>query len=127
MKLPKALAEKRDELARKLSDDLLLEFYNLAPHSVCKQSVLRSWNACYAEMQESSPDDTLEVMNLKRQVNDGKHAVAAYKKREKKLIQALKDNMDWIGTPPTHRHSFDSQREDAWAKGKAILKELNHE
>ena len=38
------------------------------------------------------------------------------------LREALKLNMDWIGPPPTDKHSYDSLREAAWAKGKTVLK-----
>lgn len=39
------------------------------------------------------------------------------------LEEALRLNMKWIGPPHTDPHSYDSQREDAWAAGIAALKE----
>jgi hypothetical protein len=40
-----------------------------------------------------------------------------------KLAKALEMNMEWIGTPPTDKHSFDSFREDAWRLGKDALRD----
>lgn len=37
------------------------------------------------------------------------------------LYEALRLHMQWIGPPPVDRASFDSLREDAWRKGRAVL------
>ena len=37
------------------------------------------------------------------------------------LRHALKLHMEWIGPPPTDKHSYDSLREDAWKAGVAAI------
>lgn len=48
-------------------------------------------------------------------------ALSAAEQRAGKLEEALELHMQWIGTPPTDPHSYDSLREEAWAKGKSAL------
>jgi hypothetical protein len=56
--------------------------------------------------------ETIEGLRRKRQL-DGARIEA--------LEKALRANMEWIGAPPTDRHSYDSKREEAWAIGVAAL------
>ena len=43
------------------------------------------------------------------------------------LLEALEANMEWIGPPPTDRHSYDSVRERAWKLGQAAIQKAKGE
>lgn len=46
---------------------------------------------------------------------------AQLEQRIEELEGALELNMKWIGPPHTDKYSYDSLREDAWAKGRRAL------
>ena len=54
-------------------------------------------------------------------VHDMLDKLEELKQQNAALVEALEDNMNWIGPPPVDKYSYDSLREDAWAKGKAAI------
>ena len=46
---------------------------------------------------------------------------AALKQRDR-AVEALRLHMEWIGPPRTDPESYDSLREDAWRKGRVVLR-----
>ena len=63
----------------------------------------------------------VEVKRQDKAIIDKLYEVGKLKQQNAALVEALEDNMNWIGPPPVDKYSYDSLREDAWAKGKAAL------